>query len=92
MMSLQGYKAMTMSVPGTTNSPNEIFIVLKPQQLPQNTSTLLQMNLLLQVDGVTTYLPIYTDYADAVEDYPNDSIYALDLSSYKKELAITNPI
>ncbi len=86
MQSISGYTASTMPTPGKVSTPDYIYIVLSPQSLthPSKMSTRLKLDL----KGLSAYFPVYVDYLDAMNDYPNDLIQAINLTEIKRELGM----
>ena len=36
-----------------------------------------------EINGISAYLPIYLNYFDAMNDYPNEPIHAINLTELK---------
>ena len=69
--------------------PDQICIVLKPFQAKQGDGQIGQSgSLTIETVGMTGYLPIYTNYQQAMKEHPNSHIYVMSLIEFKKELGI----
>jgi hypothetical protein len=42
----------------------------------------------IETIGMTAYLPIYTNYQAALQDYPNCPIYLMNFVDFKRELGV----
>ena len=58
--------------------PNQLYIVLTPQQSKTGDVQSKQSGAVtLETTDVTAYLPIYTNYQDALREYPNFPIHIM---------------
>jgi len=63
--------------------------VLHPQRNPEGTAQEHQSgSLTIDTHGIVGYLPIFRNYQEALQEYPNSHIYVMDLTEYKKELGL----
>ena len=69
--------------------PDQICLVLKPTQNPSGNAQEHQSGALsMDICGIVGYLPIYTNYQQAMKEHPNSHIYVMSLIEFKKELGI----
>lgn len=69
--------------------PDEVCIVLRPTQNPDGTGQEYQSgSISIDTFGIVGYLPVYSNYLDALKENPNSNIYILDLTEYKRELGL----
>tara|TARA_B100000949_G_C14116437_1_gene380646 strand:- start:263 stop:526 length:264 start_codon:yes stop_codon:yes gene_type:complete len=75
--------------PEAAQYPDQVCIVLKPFQAKQGDGQIGQSgSLTIETVGMTGYLPIYTNYQQAMKEHPNSHIYVMSLIEFKKELGI----
>ena len=75
--------------PEAAQYPAQLCIVLKPFQAKQGDGQIGQSgSLTIETVGMTGYLPIYTNYQQAMKEHPNSHIYVMSLIEFKKELGI----
>ena len=75
--------------PEAAQYPDQVCIVLKPFQAKQGNGQIGQSgSLTIETVGMTGYLPIYTNYQQAMKEHPNSHIYVMSLIEFKKELGI----
>ena len=75
--------------PEAPQYPDQVCIVLKPFQAKQGDGQIGQSgSLTIETVGMTGYLPIYTNYQQAMKEHPNSHIYVMSLIEFKKELGI----
>jgi len=75
--------------PAASQYPDQVCIVLKPFQAKQGDGQIGQSgSLTIETVGMTGYLPIYTNYQQAMKEHPNSHIYVMSLIEFKKELGI----
>ena len=86
MQSISGYAASNMPTPGKVSIPDNIYIVLTPHSLTQPSK--MSTRLKLDLKELSAYFPVYVDYLDAMHDYPNDQIQAVNLTEIKRELGM----
>ena len=69
--------------------PDQVCIVLKPMQTKTGSGQVGQSGTVtIETIGMTAYLPIYTNYQTALQDYPNCPIYLLNFVDFKRELGV----
>ena len=69
--------------------PDQICIVLKPMQSKAGNGQVGQSGTItIETIGMTAYLPIYTNYQTALQDYPNCPIYLMNFVDFKHELGV----
>jgi len=69
--------------------PDQICIVLKPMQSKSGDAQIGHSGTItIETVGMTAYLPIYTNYQAALQDYPNCPIHVMSLVDFKRELGI----
>ena len=75
--------------PDADKYPDQICIVLKAFQTKQGNGQVGQSgSLTIENVSMTAYLPVYTNYQQAMADHPNSHIYVLSLVEFKEELGI----
>ena len=69
--------------------PDQICIVMKPMQAKSGNGQVGQAGAVtIETIGMTAYLPIYTNYQAAMQDYPDCPIYLMSLVEFKRELGM----
>ena len=69
--------------------PDQICIVLKAFQTKQGNGQVGQSgSLTIENVSMTAYLPVYTNYQQAMADHPNSHIYVMSLVEFKEELGV----
>ena len=86
MQSIGGYNATNMPTPGKVPTPDHIYIILTPKSLTQPSK--MSTRLKLELKELSAYFPVYINYLDAVNDYPNDQIHSVSLTEIKRELGM----
>ena len=75
--------------PDADKYPDQICIVLKAFQTKQGNGQVGQSgSLTIENVSMTAYLPVYTNYQQAMADHPNSHIYVMSLIKFKQELGI----
>jgi len=75
--------------PDADKYPDQICIVLKAFQTKQGNGQVGQSgSLTIENVSMTAYLPVYTNYQQAMADHPNSHIYVMSLIEFKQELGI----
>ena len=75
--------------PDADKYPDQICIVLKASQTKQGNGQVGQSgSLTIENVSMTAYLPVYTNYQQAMADHPNSHIYVMSLIEFKQELGI----
>ena len=75
--------------PDADKYPDQICIVLKAFQTKQGNGQVGQSgSLTIENVSMTAYLPVYTNYQQAMADHPNSHIYVMSLVEFKEELGI----
>jgi hypothetical protein len=75
--------------PDADKYPDQICIVLKAFQTKQGNGQVGQSgSLTIENVSMTAYLPVYTNYQQAMADHPNSHIYVMSLIEFKEELGI----
>ena len=75
--------------PDADKYPDQICIVLKAFQTKQGNGQVGQSGSLTNENvSMTAYLPVYTNYQQAMADHPNSHIYVMSLIEFKQELGI----
>ena len=75
--------------PDADKYPDQISIVLKAFQTKQGNGQVGQSgSLTIENVSMTAYLPVYTNYQQAMADHPNSHIYVMSLIEFKQELGI----
>ena len=73
----------------TSDWPDQICIVLKPTLSKSGDGQIGQSGAItVETTEVTAYLPIYTTYQAAIQDYPNCQIFMMSLVDLKRELGM----
>ena len=83
MQSIGGYNATNMPTPGKVPTPDHIYIILTPKSLTQPSK--MSTRLKLELKELSAYFPVYINYLDAVNDYPNDQIHSVNLTEIKRK-------
>jgi hypothetical protein len=66
--------------------PNQLYVVLTLQQSKTGDMQSRQSGAVtLETTDVTAYLPIYTNYQDALREYPNFPIYVMSSLEFKNK-------
>jgi hypothetical protein len=69
--------------------PDQICIVLKPTQSKSGDAQIGQSGaIIIETVGMTAYLPIYTNYQAALQDYPHCPIHVMSFVDFKRELRV----
>ena len=69
--------------------PDQLYIVLTLQQSKTGDMQSRQSGAVtLETTDVTAYLPIYTNYQDALREYPNHPIHIMSASEFKNKLRL----
>ena len=69
--------------------PDQICIVMKPMQAKSGNGQVGQSGAVtIETINMTAYLPIYTNYQAAMQDYPDCPIYLMSLVEFKRELGM----
>lgn len=73
----------------TLKWPDQICIVLAPQQSKQGDAQSGQSGAItLETIDMQAYLPVYTNYQAAMQEYPNAHIYVMSLVDFKHKLGL----
>jgi len=69
--------------------PDQICIILKPMRVKSGNGQVGQSGTItIETIGMTAYLPIYTDYQAALQDYPHTPIHVMSFVNFKRELGV----
>ena len=75
--------------PDADKYPDQICIVLKAFQTKQGNGQVGQAGALtIENVSMTAYLPVYTNYQQAMAEHPNSHIYVMSLIEFKRELGM----
>ena len=75
--------------PDAAQYPDQVCIVLKAFQTKQGDGQVGQSgSLTIENVSMTAYLPVYTNYQQAMTEHPNSHIYVMSLVEFKEELGI----
>jgi len=70
--------------------PDQVCIVMKPMQTKSGNGQIGQSGAVtIETINMTAYLPIYTNYQAAMQDYPDCPIYLISLVDLKHELGVS---